>query len=240
MSADRQRRVLLAAAATALSGCALPGGPGGREAPAAAVRVGDRWRYQVIERYRDRLVETPIVEVVEAGPEIVLRVSGRGGSPAVEERYSAPWSVLQESVYGLTMRFGEPMPLVPLPAAPGAGSTRVTTYTVPGETPARRWSQQLRVEGWEPVTVPAGRFDSLRITRVIAFDHPDAGRRASVLTDRLWYAPEVRHWVRREWRGEYVSAGAGAGRDTAAQGTSGIEDWLEWRLAAFLPAPVSS
>jgi hypothetical protein len=230
------RRGLLLATAAALPACALPGAEQGREAPLPRVRVGDRWRYQVIDRYRDRLVESPIVEVAEVAPELVLRVTGRGSVPVPDERYAAPWSVLQETVYGITMRFDEPVPLVPLPTPPGAGSTRVVSYTVPGETRTRRWSQRLSIDGWETVTVPAGRYDSLRISRVIAFDHPDTGRNASTRTDRLWYAPAVNRWVRREWRGEYVSAGIG---DNPSEGTRATEDWLEWRLAAWLPSPVS-
>jgi len=230
------RRSLLLAAAAALPGCTLPGAGPDRPVPMPRLRVGDRWRYQVFDRHRDRLVETPIVEVAAIAPEIVLRVTGRGSAAAPDERYATPWTVLQETQYGLSMQFDEPVPLVPLPLPPGTGSTRVMSYTLPGETRGRRWSQRLSIDGWETVTVPAGRYDSLRISRVISFDHPDTGRNASTRTDRLWYAPDVNRWVRREWRGEYVSAGM---RGNPSEGIQATEDWLEWRLAAWLPSPVS-
>ena len=243
IAAPRRTALLAAAAATALAGCAAPGAGtggagGGRQAPVPRIRVGDRWRYLVSERPRDRLIDQPTLMVTEVEPELVVRVSGRAGSVlGTEERFASAWAVLQETIYGETVRYDSAVPLVPLPTGPGDGATTVTTWRSPEEGRPRRWTQRLSVGGWETVDVPAGRYECLRLDRVIGFEHADRNRGASTRTDRLWYAPQVGRWVRREWRGEFTSAGLTAG--SPAEGIRGAEDWIVWELAAWMPAPVS-
>lgn len=237
MTAAPARRGLLAGGAALLAACTAPGGPGAeRRAPAARLRIGDRWRYLVTERPRERLLDQPTLMVTAVAPEVVVRITGQPRT-GTEERYASPWAVLQETIQGETVRYDSAVPLVPLPTAPGDGATTVTTWRSPDDGRPRRWTQRLSVRGWEPVEVPAGRFECLRIERVIGFEHQDATRGASTRTDRLWYAPEVNRWVRREWRGEFTSGGTTPG--SPAEGVRGAEDWILWELAAWMPAPVS-
>jgi hypothetical protein len=236
------RRALLAGAAAGglLAGCAapVPSAGGGRQAPVPRLRIGDRWRYLVTERPRDLLIDQPTLTVAAIQPDLVVRIAGRAGAPlGTEERFASPWAVLQETIYGETVRYDSAVPLVPLPLGAGDGATTVTTWRSPDDGRPRRWTQRLSVGGWETVEVPAGRYECLRVDRVIGFEHADRNRGASTRTDRLWYAPQVARWVRREWRGEYTSAGLTQG--SPAEGIRGDEGWIVWELSAWLPAPVS-
>lgn len=240
---DPARRALLAAAA-ALPACSVfttaepprgpvPAGP----APAPAVRVGDRWRYRVVDRHNGRWLDEPTWETVEAGSELRLKVSLRRATAAeaFEERYATPWAALTEVLYGLSYPFRDPVPLVPATLEPGRVVATSTSYLDPVTQRRRLWSQQLRVGAWESLEVPAGRYDCLRIGRTVAFEHTDTGRRASTLADTLWYAPAVNRWVQRELRGEYISAGTSPG--TPAEGERGLDDWLLFQLTAYQPSP---
>jgi len=231
------RRLLLAAvavlpAACAGSGVQAPAGP----VPAPRIRIGDRWRYQLIDQLNGRWLDEPSFEVVSAEPEIVLRVTSRKPGPPREERFTGAWSALQEWMYGAELTFTEPVPLLPSPIAAGGGSTTVTRYREVPDPRPRRWTQSLSARDWESVEVPAGRYDCLRVTRMIGFTSADIGRGVSSRIDTLWYAPAVNRWVQREWRGDFVSAGLG---DNPAEGILAMEDRLLWQLTAYVPTPTA-
>jgi hypothetical protein len=234
---DPARRALLAAAA-ALPACGAvpPGASPSGPLPAPTVRVGDRWRYQVVERPRDRWLDEPTWEVVEVAPEIRIAVSSRRGGPPREERFAIAWAALAETLYGATYEFAAPVPLLPAQVGGNSGGTTSTTYVDAGSGRRRRWTQQLSAGRWERVQVPAGAFDCLRVGRVVAYEHVDENRRSATLSDTLWYAPQVNRWVQREWRGDYISAGH-SGADNAPEGTQGRDEWLLWQLTAYVPAP---
>ncbi len=236
---DPARRALLAAAA-ALPACgALPQGaaPSG-PVPAPTVRVGDRWRYRLTERPRDRWIDEPTWEVVEVAPEIRMTVSSRRGGPPREERFASAWAALSETLYGASYEFAAPVPLLPAQVGGNSGGNTVTSYLDVASGRRRRWSQQLSAGRWERLRVPAGEFDCLRVSRVVGFEHVDENRRASTLSDTLWYAPQANRWVRREWRSEYTSAGI-SGAGNAPEGIAGRDEWLLWELTAYVPTPVA-
>ena len=233
---DPARRLLLAAAA-ALPACAgVSAGDPSVPVDSPVARVGDRWRYRLTERRQDRWLDEPTFEVVAVQPELRVAVTGRRGAPPYEERYADAWSVLEETVYGTRMVFDDPVVMVPRPPQPGRSGTGVTRWREPGDARARRYSLQWAVRGRESVEVPAGRFECVRITRVIGFEPTDPQRMGATRTDTLWHAPAVGRWVRRELRGTYVSTGPGAGNP--AEGVDGREDWLVWELTAWTPSPM--
>ena len=236
---DPARRALLLGAA-ALPACGAlprdlaPDGP----VPAPTVRVGDRWRYQLLDRQSGRWIDEPTWTVVEVAPEIRMSVASRRAGPPREERFASAWSALAETLYGATYEFAAPVPLLPSPIASGTASATATTYLDTGTGRRRRWTQQLTAGRWERVEVPAGTFDCLRVGRVVAYEHVDGNRRGSTLSDTLWYAPRVNRWVQREWRDEYVSAGL-SGLGNAPIGEAARDDWLLWQLTAYVPTPTS-
>jgi hypothetical protein len=113
------------------------------------------------------------------------------------------WTVITESTFDRPMTYEAPMPVVP-PAGQRGTLLSTTHYRVADWNDRLRWQQRLWVDRLETVQVPAGRFDSVRIVRVIAFQHADTFRLGSERVDTLWYAPAVKRWVLRDWRGDFM------------------------------------
>lgn len=218
------------------SGCAGPAtmpAPAGLDPlPVPTLRVGDRWRYVLINRYNNTPIGEVAVQVTAVTPLIRLSIDRGPDKPLVEEIYTDPWSVLLESIYtGEPIRFKLPMPVVPPGASAGMALKSETRYTTtPVTSNEYGWSQRLSVQGWERVTVPAGSFDALRIVRLINFDQPDVFRYSPDRTDIAWYAPQVGRWVKRDWTGTYLTP------DLMPRGGRGREDWINWQLTAYQPA----
>jgi hypothetical protein len=244
---DRSRRlairtglglpVALSALSVLGSGCTTPNAipaPAGLEPlPVPTLRIGDRWRYVLINRYNNIPIGEVSVQVTAVTPLIRLAIDRGADQPVIEEIYTDPWSVLLETVYsGEPIRFNAPMPVVPQGARTGLNLRSNTRYTTtPSSSSEYAWNQRLSVEGWERVTVPAGSFDALRIARLISFEHPDVFRYSPERTDIAWYAPQVGRWVKREWTGSYLMPGL------MARGGRAREDWVNWQLTAYQPAP---
>jgi hypothetical protein len=209
----------------------MPAPAGLETLPVPTLRIGDRWRYVLINRYNNIPIGEVAVQVTEVAPLIRLSIDRGADKPPLEEICTDPWSVLLETIYtGEPIRFNTPMPVVPRGASTGMNlksDTRYTTTPVSGSNYA--WSQRLSVQGWEKVTVPAGSFDALRIVRLINFEHPDIFRYFPERTDTAWYAPQVGRWIKREWTGDYMSGGPTSARNRTR------EDWVTWQLTAYEP-----
>jgi hypothetical protein len=218
------------AAGCAAPAASVPAPTGAEPLPTPALRIGDRWRYVMINRYNGSAVGETVVEVVAVSPEIRLRVDPGGGAAPTEERYADPWSVLTDATYDSVVTFETPVPVVPPGARTGLTLSTGARYRSERSNDVLAWNQQLRVSGWERVQVPAGAFDALRIERMIRFKHPDVFRFDPVRTDVLWYAPAVGRWVMREWTGNYMSGGPQPMRSRSR------EDWVQWQLKAWEPA----
>jgi hypothetical protein len=216
------------------AGCAgppsLPAPVGADPLPSPRLRVGDRWRYLLINRYNRSTIGEASVEVLAIAPEIRLRVDPGDGRPPFEERYAEAWSVIVEGIFDSLITFETPMPLVPPGARVGTSTRSSTRYRSERSRDVLAWNQQVRATRWERVQVPAGAFDALRIERSVWFKHPDVFRYGSERTDTLWYAPQVGRWVMREWTGDFMSGGPMARAERAR------EDWVIWQLSAWEPA----
>ncbi len=231
---DSTRRRLALALAALPAACATPQFLPPPSAPIAPprVRVGDRWRYELRNAYNGAATGTVTQQVAELGSLIRLTSTAADGSRLPDEIYAGAWQVLQEAIFDVVQVYERPMPLV-TDVLVGAGENSGIYYGVPEFGPRRFWwSQWRRSVGWERVTVPAGSFDCLRVERQIAFQHSDIFRSNSTRIDRLWYAPQVNRWVRREWTGQYQ---IGGGRRTYLR-----EDAVVWALLEHVPAPVAT
>lgn len=209
------------------SGCATGGAQAVQRgaAPAADVRIGDRWRYAVINLYNNTRLTERMVEVIALAPRLRLSVVDTTGGERPPEVYARAWQVLEEPNYDLPQVFASAAPLLPLALAPGASERFSSSYTTPMSADRLYWSEIARVRGWERVRVPAGEFEALRVQRTIAFQHADRFRQRETRTDTLWYAPEVNRWVRREWTGSYGTQ--------ATLRTNMREDWVAHELIDY-------
>jgi hypothetical protein len=222
------RRSLLAGGLLLVGGCAAveavapPPGP----VPAPRVRVGDRWRYQRINRYNGLSTGVLTMRVASVAPQLVVRVTDETGAALPDEVYDRPWRVLQEPHYDLVQVFAQPQPVLPARLEAGAQASTRNDYRVAGLDRPLFWTEDIHAVAWERVHVPAGDFDALRIRRAVWCQHMDWSRSMTRRTETLWYAPSVNRWVQREWTGEYRAGGRGA---------VFREDWVAWRLLDYTP-----
>ncbi|HQD84413.1 MAG TPA: hypothetical protein PK929_15265 [Quisquiliibacterium sp.] len=224
------RRALLISGAALLAGCATPQfvAPPAAPVPPPTVRVGDRWRYQVVDRYSGRVTGLRAMQVAALQPQLRVAVTDGNDRPLAEETYARPWEVVQEPGYDLVQIFTQPIPVVPQPIAVGASARISGAYRLPGQDDQYFWSEWIDAPGWERIRVPAGEFEALRIERRIAFTHSDRWRLSAQRSETLWYAPAVNRWVRREWTGNYLWYGM---RRSPLR-----EDWVAYELIDYAPA----
>ncbi len=227
------RRGLLRAAGLGLAGLAGCARPARIAAPAApplpaSVRLGDRWRYAKINLYNGETVDLQEMHVVALEPLLRIAVSRRDGTALPEETYAAPWRVIQENVWEQTQVFDAPSPLLPDRLEPGSVEDWRGTYRMPQDSWRYAFSVRVKAHDWEDITVPAGRFEALRVSRRIAFAHPDLYRVGCQRQETLWYAPRVHRWVRREIDGACVLPGRPPARVR--------EDRAAWVLLEYAPS----
>ncbi|MGH1358992.1 MAG: hypothetical protein ACRBC3_09540 [Burkholderiaceae bacterium] len=238
---DHPRRRVLAAVGLLIAGCA--GNPNRISPPeqplrAATVRSGERWRYQRINRFNNEPLGEILAEVIQVQPQVIVQLTDQAGQDWGREIYSAPWQIIQEPFYNQTLRFAEPVPLLPpLPTGSQPGSTR-TSYQIDSGNRARPWTARLETRGWERISVPAGQYDCLRVERTIYFQPEQASRFDARRVETLWYAPAVNRWVKRDWTGFYLDETTLSDRRTALP-LEDREDSVSWILLEHQPAPIA-
>jgi hypothetical protein len=132
-----------------------------------------------------------------------LHPHGKPEGPLPSE-IQAPWGrVLVDPHWGVVQVYETAIPLWPEQLLSGWQIHVSTNYKTPDRPDALPWSQAMRAHGWESITVPAGRFNALRITNLINFANTDLARTDSMRRETLWFAPEVGRWVVRESAGSY-------------------------------------
>lgn len=168
-----------------------------RQVAAPALRVGDRWVTDVVDHQDARLNyrSERIVQSVDGGRVVTsVRTLKNNYTRAVE--YDGQWSLLAARLpNGSTTTYEPALPYLQFPVSPGQRwQARVVETKADGTQ--RVHEVRAIVEGWEPVAVPAGQFDALRI--VLNDDVSEGGVLVSQGQDVSWYVPEVRRSVKSE------------------------------------------
>jgi hypothetical protein len=214
-----------------LSGCATAGRYAAQDDHAASViTAGDEWAYDELNGYaRERVAQLRYVAEQGSPPSLRLEVAGKplsGVRSEQHEEYDAAWVVARDTVYDTENRYDPPLPLLPALLEPGAHENWQSMVTNDDTSRPRRWHVQIDALQTEQVTVPAGTFEALRVRRLIKFEHPDFFRSHSERVDTLWYSPQVKRWVKREWQGQYL-------QKMRSRIPYFREDWIIWELTAF-------
>lgn len=208
-SASRmRRRVLRALAATPFLGAC--GGPSvlrqaglepvpadgqPREVPAAALRVGDTWRYVIRDAMTGLVTDRVTFRVTvadEAGYSVAEESQKSGHFEARFDRDLNP-------VRWRNRAFDPAYPRYAFPLAVGK-TWRATVRS--SAVPAVRYGTLLEqvsatVRGWERVTVPAGTFVALRVELAIDWRDSDDAQVWGNSSDTFWYVAAVRSAVLR-------------------------------------------
>lgn len=184
--------------------------PGKKKEPAArsakGYAVGDRWRYQVVDKFKGEVVNNWNYKITAILPDgdIVLNDGQILADPDLNVRRSSG-GTLQSDEYDSHWH------MVPSKFEPGWTETfKYKRYYVRRDGAATRqvWQGKMVVKGLETVRTPAGEFKAWRIEReAMANSFPVGGGAPwlAQMTQVSWYSTEVRAAVAREW--EFRAAG---------------------------------
>jgi hypothetical protein len=136
-----------------------------------------------------------IVQSIDGG-RVVTSVRTLKSNYTRTVEYDAHWSLLAARLpNGATTTYSPAIPYLRFPMSPGQ---RWQARVVETKADGTQRVHELRaaVEGWESVSVTAGRFDALRV--VLNDDILEGGVLISQGQDVSWYVPEVRRSVKSE------------------------------------------
>lgn len=168
-----------------------------RQAAPPGLRVGDRWVTDVVDHQDARLNyrSERIVQSIDGG-RVVTSVRTLKSNYTRTVEYDGQWSLLAARLpNGATTTYAPAIPYLQFPMSPGQ---RWQARVVETKADGTQRVHELRavVEGWGPVSVPAGQFDALRV--VLNDDIFEGGVLISQGQDVSWYVPEVRRSVKSE------------------------------------------
>jgi hypothetical protein len=166
--------------------------------PKPDVKVGDSWSYRFTE-HQTNVPKTSrsTLRVSFAGSGVILTVDSIDDGREHESQYESDWSVVSLGRFGQV--FEPPIRLYQFPLQVGAEQMYAYELVAQRGGPARgRAEGRSKVVGWEDVEVPAGKFRALKIEAIGTFRRLDANI-FSRQRSTLWYAPEVKRWVKRSF-----------------------------------------
>jgi uncharacterized caspase-like protein len=197
------------------------------------VRVGDRWKYRVTDRWTNltNTVEMEAVTVTESriytkNAASTLTGPHDGAAAGVVNVWDRDWNPLRQGDTDFTPYY--PSAQFPLEAGKqwrgsmsrdGTLSFVTVTYDV-----------DARVAGWERVTVPAGTFDAIKIVSRGRFRARGSSGGDGTIDDVAWYAPAIRQFVRKE-----IEHQASRSNNPAVQGAMGVQQYERWELLEYRP-----
>jgi len=172
------------------------------------LNVGDRWVFRVVDLWNGRETrqrELAVVQVNETGVRVDERSTAINGVPITRPRSvvvrTAAWpNANPRPIAGTFTAIDFPLYV---------GKTWTMAYTRPsrnGNASDITERREVTVEGWETIKVPAGEFRTLRIVHEgLRMLHVSDGIFGSPTREVYWYSPELKIYVKREYRNRRVS-----------------------------------
>jgi hypothetical protein len=191
-------------------------------------QVGQQWVYNVRNVFNQELVDVVTESVVAVGPQVRIARSSQKNGPLPDE-IQAPWGyVLQDPHWSPPQIFLKAMPLWPEKLIPEWSRFLETRYQVVGYPDGSYyWGFNIEAKQWEQVSVPAGKFATLKYhAEAPSFQSSDIFRLANNRQEDVWFSPEIGRWVIRRGFGRYLLGGM-------TWGTALWEDYLEWELVSW-------
>ena len=166
------------------------------------VHAGDTWTYRSVNL--DTRIEAPpyrvTVSFVKGG---AIYAAVAQGEQDRDASWTTDWNPLITPDGSV---FTSSNPLLRFPAKPGdryAGDYVARNDRRGSHIEHRR---DMRVAGWETVTVPAGTFRALRIEANGSYSTLWGGYSSNGTVEvTFWYVPEVRRWVKYVWKDSHRS-----------------------------------
>jgi len=200
----------IALVAFALASAIAPGA-NAQSAAAPAVKVGDRWVYNVksgIGLATTTYQETREVTAVSGGA-AKIKVTGKtadGKDFTRVDDYSAPGTLRSGALcYDEAYRFPTPLQRVAFPLAPGQRSSKwVDVVAEPGGAKGKI-NYYFVTRSWEKQTTPAGAFDAIRVDVLMVLDDATPFRNATNCNFTYWYSPTAKATVRERRSAQYMT-----------------------------------
>ena len=195
-------------AVTALAGCASTTGSNAPGATAPTYHVGDRWTYDAADGFLQKLRWVETHEVIAVTPEgISVRITQAGDrvDNVRTELWPAPGLVSVGALYDHeTRRFTTPLQRYSFPLRPGESWNQWVENVNETARTGGIINRYVRVGDWESVSTPAGTFDAIQLRVIMRLDDDDFWRSGTFASQRVWYAPAVRSFVRVQRDAEYI------------------------------------
>jgi hypothetical protein len=162
------------------------------------VKVGDRWVYEVRDESTGYLKGQYTDMVTEVLPrEIVLNRTSRDpvyGPESVLITFDRDWDAIDNLLWKFEPNDGQGVRL-PLTL----GKTWQAEFDAKNlDTGATyRGTSSSKVVGREPITTPAGTFDTIKIEHKSSQVSPSDASKIWEDEVVVWYAPQINHWARR-------------------------------------------
>jgi len=184
-----------------------------QSAPAPAMKLGDRWVYNVKSGFGLGVVtyqETRSVTAVDRGGfrlTVIGKTSDNKDFMRVDEYTASGALRLGAPCADEAYRFPTPLQRVVFPLGPGQRSSKwVDVIAEPGGNKGQI-NYFFRTGSWEKLTVPAGAFDAIRVQTHYVLDDSTPFREATTCNFTYWYSPQVRGTVREQRRAQYIQIG---------------------------------
>ena len=167
-----------------------------------AIRVGDRWSYEIKDALTGDLRPATTVVVGDVNAkEITTRVTVRGRDrPPQTMIYDLDWGRIDDGAWKLRppgIGIKKPLQIGKEWRSDANGLHLQSGMTFRAEGVAK-------VVGQERITTQAGTFDTFRVDMTVRMINTKDQSRSQTWTFLVWYAPAVNRWVKKtsEWRSE--------------------------------------
>jgi hypothetical protein len=159
------------------------------------VATGDHWTYEIKDEISGAIKQTRTVMVTDVSKnEVATRFDVAKTGQSGNILYDPSWNILRNAVFKFSPNDGTG---IHLPLTLGA-QWKITVDALNSNT-GIVWRRvgNSRVAGQESVTTKAGTFQCFVIeTNYVARNTKDPTR-ASQISARTWFSPDVNHWVKR-------------------------------------------
>lgn len=203
-----RRRTLAALAAAGL--VALAAWADDPPVPGPDVKAGDSWTYRQT-RTGERAPAEPVVyeiKVTFVGPKAIKAVSTLPGGKEIDTTWTPEWNVVTD---GRSGSFFPDSGLLRFPLKPGLRyNTQYELVRPRRDSFDSKNTLNVRIAGWEELSVPAGTFRALKVEANGTFERADKARDAiGELHYVVWYVPELKRWAKLSFRSTSRRGGPG-------------------------------
>lgn len=243
------RRIFILAVSLLLPACAgMDLNQNFPPAEAAVPAPGERWTYRVVNGYNNLEVGRTNYEVVSAAPDrFEVRVTEEKSGTSQTRGMVRGWNP-ESGLYpvGLAMgglwsgvppggpvRYAPPLPDFRFPLAPGKSWSETVTLADPAYGTQTTVTVKGRIQGMERIKVPAGEFDTIKVTRDLYYNDSAWWRSGVWQSTTDWFAPAINRVVRHREHSQYTDLTRGG--STGGVGLIIYGDYLFQELAELTP-----